>query len=196
MIIAVMNLKGGTGKTTTAVALATAAIRSGVTARVLDADPQGSSSLWAALASEDGEGLPFDVSPANVVTLRKVSGPDGVTVIDCPPAGAVADAALEAADVVVVPTAPAAADVQQTWRTVAAVAAAGKPYAVVITQARPNTLSLAEAVGALEERDESFCDTVIPLREDIKNAFGSAFGPDLYGYDAVLGEVLDMMEGE
>lgn len=196
MIVAVMNIKGGVGKTTTAVALAVAADRRGLDARVLDADPQGSASLWAAMAAGDGDPLPVAVDPANVVTLGALADGGGVTVVDCPPAGAVVDAALAAADAVVVPTAPAAADLQQTWLTIAAVEAAGKPYAVLLTQARPHTMSLAGAVEALEAREASYCETTVPLREDIKNAFGCGLAGDLYGYDAALDEILGLMDEE
>lgn len=41
MIISVINLKGGSGKTTTAMALATAAARHNRNVSVLDTDPQG-----------------------------------------------------------------------------------------------------------------------------------------------------------
>ena len=47
MIVAVVNIKGGVGKTTTAIALATLAARAGLDTVVLDADEQSSASLWA-----------------------------------------------------------------------------------------------------------------------------------------------------
>lgn len=40
MIIAVVNLKGGVGKTISSIALATAAARDGVEVRVIDTDPR------------------------------------------------------------------------------------------------------------------------------------------------------------
>ena len=70
MIVAIVNLKGGVGKTTSAIALATAASRQGLEVRVLDADPQGSATMGADLAEEAGEPLPFEVGPANVTTAR------------------------------------------------------------------------------------------------------------------------------
>ena len=47
MIISTINLKGGVGKTTTAIALATAAVRDGKDVELYDCDPQSSASLWA-----------------------------------------------------------------------------------------------------------------------------------------------------
>ena len=59
MIVAVVNIKGGVGKTTTAIALATLAARAGLDTVVLDADEQSSASLWAWNAEQDGRPLPF-----------------------------------------------------------------------------------------------------------------------------------------
>ena len=47
MIIGVINIKGGVGKTTSSLAIATAAQRSGLSVTVVDTDPQGSATLWA-----------------------------------------------------------------------------------------------------------------------------------------------------
>lgn len=70
MIISTINLKGGVGKTTTAIALATAAVRDGKDVELYDCDPQSSASLWAMMAEEAGDPLPFPVTPANVATVR------------------------------------------------------------------------------------------------------------------------------
>ena len=55
MIISTINLKGGVGKTTTAIALATAAVRDGKDVELYDCDPQSSASLWAMMAEEAGD---------------------------------------------------------------------------------------------------------------------------------------------
>lgn len=66
MKITVGGLKGGIGKTTTAVHLATALARLEGDPRVLliDADPQSQSAYdWASLAAQSEQGLPFQVLP-------------------------------------------------------------------------------------------------------------------------------------
>lgn len=63
MIISTINLKGGVGKTTTAIALATAAVRDGKDVELYDCDPQSSASLWAMMAEEAGDSLPFPLRP-------------------------------------------------------------------------------------------------------------------------------------
>ena len=71
MIISIINLKGGVGKTTTAIALATAAQRDGKDVEVYDTDPQSSASLWAMSAEEmrvaDMVIVPTTTGPADMV---------------------------------------------------------------------------------------------------------------------------------
>src|SRR6266545_6156643 len=68
MRIALTNLKGGTAKTTSAVYLACVLAKRGSVVLV-DADPQGSASLWAEAAPD----LPFaTVAVANTAVARTV----------------------------------------------------------------------------------------------------------------------------
>ena len=194
MIVAVVNLKGGVGKTTTAVALATAAGRAGFPACVEDADPQGSASLWAELAEEAGERLPFPVLPANVTTInrlaRKPPAPGDLAFIDCPPSGKVADAAVAACDFAVVPTTPSAADLQQSYATARTLEAIGKPYALLVTRADKRTLSFRATMEAVGENGVSCFEAYVPQREECKNAFGRALPEGLCGYAEVFDELM------
>lgn len=190
MIVAVVNLKGGVGKTTSAIALATAAQRAGKDAKVLDADSQSSASLWALAADESGEPLPFTVESANIATIRKTkSVGDEWIFIDCPPSGRVTDEAINAADFVVIPSTPAAMDMQQTWTTAATMEGSGKPYAILLTRCQPRTLAFRGTLAELEQREVSSFGTHIPQREDVKNYFGNPFGEDLFGYDDAFREI-------
>jgi chromosome partitioning protein len=57
--IAVVNRKGGSGKTTTAVSLAAVFAERGFWTLLIDLDPQGSASAWLGTARDDGRNHPF-----------------------------------------------------------------------------------------------------------------------------------------
>lgn len=194
MVVSMINLKGGVGKTTTAIALATAAAREGLDVEVYDADPQSSASLWATAAEEAGDPLPFPVSPANVATVRKAAGEwKGVAgrwlFIDCPPNGRVVDEAADASDLVVIPTTTGPADLAKTFETADTLESRGTYSSVLLTKTLAKTLSLRGAVMDLEERDASYFDTQIPSREALKSFFANSFGTELFGYEGVWEEV-------
>lgn len=87
MRLALVNLKGGVGKTTTAVNLAAAFARSGLRALVVDLDPQGSASLSFGVTREDEASA---ASAAEVLTGKAEAAeairPTGTEGIDLLPA--------------------------------------------------------------------------------------------------------------
>lgn len=199
MIVSIINLKGGVGKTTTAIALATAAMRDGKKVRLLDADQQSSASLWADVAEGRGDPLPFEVEAANLSTVRKAAkdnrGTRDVWVfIDCPPNGKITDEAMRAADLVVVPTTTGPADMIKTLETAETCSVNDKYYAILLTRVVPKTLTLKQALLTLKEREASWFDTTIPQREILKSFFGNSFGKDLFGYEAVYLEAKEGLE--
>ena len=184
--IAFINSKGGVGKTTSAVHVAEClALNSSV--ELVDADPQGSATDWAERSVEDGQPLRSSQRVANLRTLAKNSGNSDYVVVDTPPGNAgIIDAAISAADLIIVPTRPSAIDVARVWETLRTTAS--KPTAVLLVSVVLNTRSLADARAALIEEGIAVFDTVIPQREAIKGAFGHR--PDrFYGYDDVVAEL-------
>src|SRR5918999_6163509 len=126
MKVAVVNLKGGSGKTLTSFFLATALAGRGRTL-VVDADPQGSALSWAAGAEEDGGALPFVVVglPTRDVHRRlKPVAPDYEhVVIDTPPGElGIARSALLAADVALVAVPPTAGGLDRLMPTLELIA--------------------------------------------------------------------------
>ena len=107
MIVVVAALKGGVGKTSTAVYLSAAA--SGRRPVVLlDADPQASAAEWLETAEDPAlAGVDLVEAPTERLLARAMAkvGPDEVAVIDTPPGHErLLQAALDVAHVAVVPT--------------------------------------------------------------------------------------------
>ncbi len=78
MIYAVVNTKGGVGKTTTAVHLATMLARSGE-ALLIDGDKQKSAASWAAWRSENSGSLKLGPSPTTILLGGKAILSEGKT---------------------------------------------------------------------------------------------------------------------
>lgn len=152
MRISICNVKGGTGKTTSAIMLAAAAHAAGYSTRVLDADPQGSASDWAALAEDSGRPLDFDVIAVNARSLSRTTGaPVDFEFVDCPPGmPSVINATINTADAVIVPTCPSGIEVARMWETLDL--ADHRPVAVLLTSVQLGTRTLRDTQEALSDQ--------------------------------------------
>lgn len=193
MKITIANAKGGVAKTTTAIYLAAAASMRGLDAQVLDADPQSSASLWADLASDNNDPLPFEVVPANLSTLTRLKPAEGEwRFIDAPPSGRVLETAIDVADFVIVPTSDSPLDLQQAWATLKAVSDK-KPAAALVVRAEIGTTAFKETLEALDQNDTPRFETVIRKRQEIKKSLG--WNPTkLFEYGDVLSELIKEIE--
>jgi chromosome partitioning protein len=112
-VIAILNQKGGVGKTTLAVHLATAFARRDRKVLLVDADPQGSALDWA--AARHGQPLfPVAGLPKNSIhkELPSLAANFDLVIIDGPPrVYDVAKSAVGASDLVLVPVQPSPYDV-------------------------------------------------------------------------------------
>ncbi len=115
-VIAVVQRKGGVGKTTISVGLAGELYQRGYRVSVIDADPQQSASRWAALSSLQFpvRELPFRPSQAERWAQQLASPDDDFTIIDTAPDEQSMEAAVAVATLALVPCTPSGLDLETT----------------------------------------------------------------------------------
>jgi chromosome partitioning protein len=167
--IVVSNLKGGVGKTTTAVYLAAAAAERGRDEVVLvDADRQASSAVW--MEERPIEGVTVVEAPSER-TLARAMSKEALTIVDTPPGDErLVQSALAAADVVVIPTRAGGIEYARVAVTLEMIPAK-TPRGLVVASARLGTNDLAETI-AWWEAEKVPVWGVIPERVSI------AIGPE------------------
>jgi chromosome partitioning protein len=163
-VIAVVQLKGGVGKTTLAVNLANEACVLGDTVTLIDCDPQGSAMAWS-----EPRRLPFEVrqetfgSRAQIVWVRNVLKSLGsVLVLDTPAGlGANLDAVVLISDVIAIPCSPSSLDILSAVKTIEAVRRpnrldpAARPAIVLVpTRVDASTIEGQQIVEQLAETGE------------------------------------------
>ncbi len=131
LVIAVGNLKGGTGKSTVAVNLACALASTGRATVVIDADPQLTTTQWMrrpVLPAKLYETMPLrdlEQAPAWMDEIHEIGAEQEFVVIDLPSVlGATLGAALLVADMVLIPAAASGLDLSATTRTLHRIAKA------------------------------------------------------------------------
>jgi chromosome partitioning protein len=189
MNIVVTNLKGGVGKTTTAVYLAAVAVSRGYDpVMLIDADRQASSAEW--LEERPIEGVTVVEAPSERTLNREMGRHEGIGIVDTPPGDErLVQAAINSADAVVIPTRAGGVEFARVAVTLEMIPAR-TPRGVVIAAARLGTNDLDETIAWWKAENVAIWG-VIPER------VGIAAGPEarlyrdgLDEYGAVLRRVL------
>lgn len=196
-IITVMNLKGGSGKTTTTAHLAHAYAAQGLSVVIIDADPQQSLMRWASQADWE---LPV-MGKAEPKLYARLHGLIGdrfdVALIDTPPLdekAGIVYGALRASDTVVIPLQPTMLEVERlpdVWHAIDEVEALRDDEIsafVLFNRTITNASSTAIHRATVEDSGHRVLQTTIPRREAIAQAGGAPI-TDLYGHDLVAKEL-------
>lgn len=197
MKLAIVNLKGGSGKTVTSFFLATALSKRGRTLLV-DCDPQGSALSWAERA-EDGSGeLPFAVMGLPVKDVhRRVRAFEGDyqhIIYDTPPGELlIARSALLGADVALVAVPPTPIDLDRVLPTLELVAEVEEQtelgFYVLLTRSRRISREGRDTREAMGELELPILSTEIPALSKYSDAFGTII-TDVGDYEKVAQELL------
>jgi len=165
-VLVIASQKGGVGKSTLAVHLATEAVAQKKRALILDLDPQGSAMEWA---NRRGD-LPPDVSGANPASVAKeierarAEGYDLVVIDTAPHADHAALQAARVADLVAIPCRPSTFDIAAISATLDLCRLANKPAVVVLNAAPIRSRVTAEAEEAISEKGGKVSPVIIRQR--------------------------------
>jgi chromosome partitioning protein len=170
MVISLINQKGGVGKTTAAINLASGLSENGHRILVVDTDPQGSVVQWQSIA----DGGEFEVlhlpSPQIKKKLNTLRRRYDHIVVDSPPAiEAITRAVIEVSNLAIIPIAPSPLDIWSSKDTIALVKTLGKRYRkliakILIYRKIPGTRLGKEAREAMRSYDLDIFSTEISQR--------------------------------
>lgn len=199
MKLAIVNLKGGSGKTVSGFFLATVLSKRGRTLLV-DCDPQGSTLSWAGAAEEDGAGeaLPFAVMGLPVKDVhRRVRAFEGDyehIIFDTPPGElTIVRSALMAADVALIAVPPTPIDLDRVVPTLELVAdvedMTGLRFRVLLTRVRRISREGRDTREAMAEMGLPLLEADIPALGFYSDSFGAPI-KDAGDYELVARELL------
>ena len=181
--IAIISQKGGAGKTTLAVHLATEAAKTCV-ALILDTDPQATASRWSEWRA-GGEPEVIDCGAPSLLVGKLAKARElgaEIVVIDTPPhADAMARQAARLADLILIPCRPRAFDLAAIEATSELVRSSGKPAFVVFNAGPPRApLIYKEAADLITEGfGLPIAPVVLPERADFHHsAAGGKTAPE------------------
>ncbi|MDW4549584.1 ParA family partition ATPase [Defluviimonas sp. D31] len=193
-VIAVVQQKGGSGKTTLAVNMAVAAARRGLKVALLDTDPQGSLGRWFMTRRERlGEaGLEFSTSSAWGVSYEceKLKRDVDLVIVDTPPkVDADLRPALREADLVLVPVASSHVDLWATDGVLDLAAREHKRAWLVLNRTRAGTRLSEDVARAAAELTAGVTEARIANRVVYAETLGLGLGAVEAGQKAARVEV-------
>jgi chromosome partitioning protein len=181
-IITVAQQKGGSGKTTVAVTLATAFLAAGKSVALIDTDPQGSLGKWFMMRIEnfgENENLRFSTASAWGISyeLRTLRETVDIIIVDTPPkADNDLRPALREADLILVPLSASHVDVWATQDVLDLAARANKSASIVLNKTRSGTRLGAEVANAVLEFDADVIKATLGNRVAFAEALGRGLG--------------------
>ena len=214
-IIAVVNQKGGAGKTTVSMQLAGTLGRRGNKVLVIDADPQGTATRWASSATDDQQ-FPASVAGLSAAggkvhnEVKKFIDDYDFIVIDCPPAAdsPVPQSALLVSDMAIVPVMPSPLDlwasvgIGKVIENILGINESLQPR-ILVNQCQPNTSLAREAIDILPEFGIPMARSRFHQRTAYRQSavyggtvhdLGNKAAPAIIEVDTLADEVLEILQ--
>lgn len=172
-IVAIVSQKGGAGKTTLALHIATAAEAAGFPSVIIDLDPQASAAGWSDSRQSEAPvvvSLPHTRLPQGLQAAS--DGGAKLIIIDTAPhSESAAMAAIRAADLVLIPCRAGILDLRAIGTTAELVKLVQKPAYVVLNAMPPRaTQLLADARAAVEVHGLNVAPVVLQQRAAFAHA--------------------------
>lgn len=115
MVISVVSVKGGTGKSTITLNLAAVLSSQGLRVLIIDSDPQGSIAHWSTITDLDTPKVMVDSLPSISKKIRKLSKKYDYILFDAPPTMKKRmRSVIHFADLLIIPVTPGMADYWST----------------------------------------------------------------------------------
>jgi chromosome partitioning protein len=179
MIIAIVNQKGGVGKTTLAVNLAGAFSERFPAICLIDTDPQGSVLQWRAISKSPRFEVKHHPKPFTKREISKLTAKYGNLIIDTPPSlSGITQNAMKVSDLAIVPVAPSPLDIWSTKETVSLIDRIRMrnprlQVRLLVYRKIPGTRIGKEAHGAMKKYALDVYDTEISQRIAFVDAMNS-----------------------
>jgi chromosome partitioning protein len=174
MIVVIAALKGGVGKTTTAVYLSALSAASRRPTTLVDADPQASAADWIEGSGDDAlAAVSLVEAPTDRMLLKALDRveDDEVAVVDTQPGNErLLAKAIERADTVVIPTRIGGVETTRV-EAVLEMVPKRKPVGLVICSARTYTRDYQDVVASWEDAD-------VPVWGSVPERVAIASGPE------------------
>ncbi|WP_159992756.1 ParA family partition ATPase [Roseomonas sp. 18066] len=180
-VVAVAQRKGGAGKSTVAATLATTLAKAGSRVALLDSDPQQSLARWQQQRQGQDLAAPLHFEAVSgwrmPAALDRLRGAHDMLVIDTPPhADSDARIAIRAADLVLVPLQPSAADLWAMDATLEMAAAEKRAVRLLLNRV-PATGRLRDEITAeLTRRKLPLLAAALGNRTAFAQAFAQGLG--------------------
>ncbi len=186
------NPKGGAGKSTAAVILATQLARKGATVTILDADPNKPVSEWARRGPLDNLTVVAEISEVTIIDeIDAAAEKTPFVIVDLEGTASMMVAyAISRADLVIIPTQPSQLDAKQAAKAVMLIKQQEKafrkaiPFAILYTRTSPaiRTKTLSHVQSEFQKNEIPAFRTHLHEREAFRALF--SFGGSLETLDA------------